>query len=53
MRFRIDVVFFDRWGWPIRIERAVPPWRVVACRAAAAVIEMRAGEAASHFVVPR
>jgi uncharacterized membrane protein (UPF0127 family) len=51
MRFPIDVVFLDRWGWPIEIKRAVRPRRVVSCHAAAAVIEMRAGAADRHFVV--
>jgi len=51
MRFAIDVVFLDRWGWPVAIRRAVPPWRRVSCREAAAVVELRAGEADRHFVV--
>jgi hypothetical protein len=50
MRFRIDVVFLDRWGWPIEVRQVVRPGRVVSCRAAAAVLEMRAGDAARHFV---
>ena len=51
MRFPIDVVFLDRWGWPIEIRRAVRPRRIIGCRAAAAVIEMRAGAADRHIVV--
>ena len=51
MRFPIDVVFLDRCGWPIAIRRAVPPWRIVICRKAAAVVELRAGDADRHFVV--
>jgi uncharacterized protein len=51
MRFPIDVVFLDRWGWPIDIRRAVPPRRVVSCRRAAAVIELRAGDADRYYVV--
>jgi uncharacterized membrane protein (UPF0127 family) len=51
MRFPIDVVFLDRWGWPIAIREAVPPRRLVCCHAAAAVLEMRAGDADRHFVV--
>jgi hypothetical protein len=51
MRFSIDVVFLDRWGWPITLRRAVGPGRIVGCRRAAAVIEMRAGAADRHFVV--
>ena len=51
MRFPIDVVFLDRHGWPIEVRRAVPPNRVVTCRRAAAVIELKAGAADRHFVV--
>ena len=52
MRFSIDVVFLDHWGWPIEIRRSVPPWRVVSCRKAAAVVELKAGDADRYFVVP-
>ena len=51
MRFPIDVVFLDRWGWPIDVRHRVTPWRVVTCRRAAAVIELSAGRADEHFVV--
>jgi hypothetical protein len=51
MRFPIDVVFLDRHGWPIAIERSVKAGRIVSCRRAAAVIEARAGDADRHFVV--
>ena len=51
MRFPIDVVFLDRWGWPIGVRRKVGPRRIVFCRFAAAVIETRAGDADRHFVV--
>ena len=51
MRFPIDVVFLDRWGWPIEVRHAVKPWRVVACGRAAAVVELAAGRADEHFVV--
>jgi uncharacterized membrane protein (UPF0127 family) len=51
MRWPIDVVFLDRWGWPIEVRRSVKPWRVVACRRAAAVVELAAGRADEHFVV--
>jgi uncharacterized membrane protein (UPF0127 family) len=51
MRFPIDVVFLDRHGWPIEIRRRVKPWRIVAKRAAAAVVELRAGDADRYFVV--
>jgi uncharacterized protein len=51
MRFPIDLVFLDRHGWPVEIRRAVKPGRVVTCRKASAVIEMKAGAADRHFVV--
>jgi uncharacterized membrane protein (UPF0127 family) len=51
MRFPIDVVFLDRHGWPIEIRRAVNSCRVVSCRKASAVVEMRADTADRHFVV--
>jgi uncharacterized protein len=51
MRFPIDVVFLDRRGWPIAIERGVRPGRLVTCRRAAVVIETKAGDADRHFVV--
>ena len=51
MRFPIDVVFLNRHGWPIAIERGVRPGRIVRHRKAAAVIETKAGDADRHFVV--
>jgi uncharacterized membrane protein (UPF0127 family) len=51
MRFPIDVVFLDRWGWPVGIRRAVKPWRAVGCWRAGAVVELQAGRADEHFVV--
>jgi uncharacterized membrane protein (UPF0127 family) len=39
MRFAIDLVFLDQAGDVIAVRRAVPPWRVVTIRAAAAVLE--------------
>jgi uncharacterized membrane protein (UPF0127 family) len=44
MRFAIDVAFLDGRGRPIRVERTVPCRRLLACRAAFAVLESRAGE---------
>jgi uncharacterized protein len=44
MRFALDVVFLDAAGAPVRIERSVPPGRVVGDRRARAVVETRAGE---------
>jgi uncharacterized membrane protein (UPF0127 family) len=39
MRFPIDIEFLDERGERLRIERGVPPRRVLACRAAFAVLE--------------
>jgi uncharacterized membrane protein (UPF0127 family) len=39
MRFPIDIEFLDERGETLRIERGVPASRVLACRAAAAVLE--------------
>ena len=39
MRFAIDVTFLDGEGRVLRAVPAVPPWRVVSCRGAAAVVE--------------
>src|SRR5215218_4271609 len=44
MRFPIDVAFLDDAGTAIRVERRLPPRRVIACRRAFAVVESRAGE---------
>jgi uncharacterized membrane protein (UPF0127 family) len=51
MRFPIDVVFLNRAGFPVDVRRAVPARRVVTNRDAAAVLEMRAGEADRCIVV--
>jgi uncharacterized membrane protein (UPF0127 family) len=53
MRFRIDVLFLDERGRVLRIERAVPPRRVLACRRAFAVLETRAGDAGLFLSPPR
>jgi hypothetical protein len=45
MRFSIDLVWLDEDGAVREVCRAVPPRRVVSCRGAVAVIEMKAGEA--------
>jgi uncharacterized membrane protein (UPF0127 family) len=43
MRFAIDLVWFHEEV--VRVDRAVPPWRVRSCRAAQAVLETRGGAA--------
>jgi uncharacterized membrane protein (UPF0127 family) len=42
MRFALDLVFLDAGGRVMRVARSVPPWRVVSCRGAVAVIEVAA-----------
>jgi uncharacterized membrane protein (UPF0127 family) len=44
MRFALDFVFLDAGGRVLRVARGVPPWRIVSCRGAAAVIEAPARE---------
>jgi uncharacterized membrane protein (UPF0127 family) len=48
MRFPIDVAFIDEWARPLRVERAVPPRRLLVCRGAFAVLEAPAGEIARY-----
>ena len=38
------------WVWAANAD--VPPWRVVSCRAAHAVLELRAGEASLYGFAP-
>lgn len=44
MRFRLDLHFLDESGRPLLVRRAVPPRRFAACRGAAAVLELPAGQ---------
>ena len=46
MRFPIDVVFLGRDGTVLKVAERLRPWRVAACRGAAAALELAAGEAA-------
>jgi uncharacterized membrane protein (UPF0127 family) len=46
MRFPIDVVFIDRENRIVKITYELGPWRAASARKAAAVAELRAGEAA-------
>jgi hypothetical protein len=39
MRFPLDLIWLDRDGRVLRVDEAVPPWRVRSCRHAAAVLE--------------
>jgi uncharacterized membrane protein (UPF0127 family) len=45
MRFALDLVWLDDGGDVVRIDRDVGRRRVRACRRAASVVEVRAGEA--------
>ena len=39
MRFPLDLIWLDSDGRVVRVDEAVPPWRVRSCRGAAAVLE--------------
>jgi uncharacterized membrane protein (UPF0127 family) len=43
MRFALDLVWLDRAGRVVGVDEGVRPWRVRACRRAAAVVEVAAG----------
>lgn len=47
MRIALDVVFLDAGGRVLRVVPDVRPWRVLACRGAAAVLELPAGACAA------
>jgi uncharacterized protein len=42
MRFALDLVWLGAGGEVVRIDRAVPPWRVRSCRHARSVLELPA-----------
>ncbi len=42
MRFALDLVWLDGDGRVVRLDQAVPPWRVRSCRTACAVVELPA-----------
>jgi uncharacterized membrane protein (UPF0127 family) len=45
MRFPLDLIWLDRSGGVVRVDRAVPPRRVRTCLAARSVVEANAGTA--------
>jgi uncharacterized membrane protein (UPF0127 family) len=45
MRFPLDLIWLDRDGRPVRIDRAVPPNRMKLCLKARSVVEANAGTA--------
>ena len=49
MRFPLDLIWLDREGRPVRVDRAVPPRRLKLCLRARSVVEANAG-AADDFI---
>jgi uncharacterized membrane protein (UPF0127 family) len=47
MRCALDLVWLDRYGGVVRVDSAVPPWRLRSCRSARAVLEVAAGGGAA------
>ena len=45
MRFPLDLIWLDRHGAPVRIDRDVPPRRLRTCLRARSVVEANAGQA--------
>jgi uncharacterized protein len=45
MRFALDVIWLDRDGEPVRVDRDVPPRRIRTCLRARSVVEANAGTA--------
>jgi uncharacterized protein len=45
MRFSLDLIWLDRDGRPVRVDRDVAPRRLKACRRARSVVEVNAGSA--------
>jgi uncharacterized membrane protein (UPF0127 family) len=43
MRFPLDLHWLDAEGETVRVDHGVRPWRVRACRAARAVVEVPSG----------
>jgi uncharacterized protein len=41
MRFALDLVWLDRSRRVVRVDRAVPPWRLRCCWCASSVLELR------------
>jgi uncharacterized membrane protein (UPF0127 family) len=45
MRFPLDLIWLDKRGRAVRVDRAVPPRRLKACLGARSVVEANAGTA--------
>jgi len=52
MRYAIDVVFVDERGRVLKTVERLEPWRAAGCWRAKAAVELRAGQAAAHGLVP-
>jgi uncharacterized protein len=52
MRYAIDVVFIDGEGCVLKLVERLVPWRGAACWRAHAAIELGAGQAHAHGLVP-
>jgi uncharacterized protein len=50
MRFALDLLWLDREGRVVRVDRAVGPWRLRTCRDARAVVELPASRAATRGI---
>ena len=48
MRFELDLVWLDRSGNVLRVDRSVPPLRLRCCRHAWGVVELAAGNASDR-----
>jgi uncharacterized membrane protein (UPF0127 family) len=53
MRFALDLRWYDRDGRLLRVDEAVPPWRVRRCRRARAVVEVPVPRLSSPTWPPR
>ena len=49
MRFALDLVWLDRRGEVVRVDRGVPPRRVRTCLDARSVVEVGAGRADAYL----
>lgn len=48
MPYPIDLVFADRAGRVLAVHDDVAPWRMVSCRGARVVLELRSGDASAY-----
>ncbi len=52
MRYAIDVVFIDKHGRVMKLVEHLQPWRAASCWRAHAAVELAAGQARTHGLVP-